>query len=319
VSTPIPVRTVDGSLQQFPLNFRNQIFHSFVDSFSRDEEDSGLSVKLVIAGSGERYKVGDRMHLVSPGRFLVVNHHQRFQCRVRSADAVEGMCFYLDPGTVAEIHDFHRSGHGRMLERGSGKEVPPPTFTEKVFGVSESPLGKFLAAMLPTLRDPKRRQRVDFPQFFLAMAERMVQSQLQTDLLVQNLGNEKPSTREELYRRISLARIYIDEHYLQDIHLDQLAAVSMTSKYHFLRCFKEIYRCSPYQYVLKKRLHHCIQLLQRGKRSLAEIALETGFTDRRALNQAFKKMFGATPTAYREGSWTSTGSHGRREDVPIPQ
>jgi AraC family transcriptional regulator len=239
VSTPIPIRTVDGSLQHLQLNFRNQIFHSFVKSFSKDEEDSGLSVKMVIAGVGEKYRIGDRNHQIVPGRFLVVNHHQRFQCRVQASDAVEGMCFYIDPLAVKEVNHFARAGHRRLLDEVGMGSATTPVFTEKVFGITESPLGNFLQAMTPVLRDAEKRKRVNFEEFFLTMAERLVQSEFQTKLLIDSLKNEKSSTREELYRRISLAKCHIDEQYLQEINLDTLAAVAMTSKYHFLRCFKE--------------------------------------------------------------------------------
>jgi AraC family transcriptional regulator len=302
VSTPIPIRTIDGSLQHLRLNFRNQIFHSFVKSFAKDEEDSGLSVKMVIAGAGERYRIGDRNHQIVPGRFLVVNHHQRFQCRVQANENVEGMCFYIDPAAANEVHHVTRAGHRRLLDECGYIQTAEPVFTEKTFGLTESPLGHFLHAMTPILRDPEKRQRVNFDEFFLTMAEHLVHSESQTKLLIDSLRNEKPSTREELYRRISLAKCHIDEHYLQEINLDTLAEVAMTSKYHFLRCFKEIYHCSPYQYVLQKRLQHSAHLLLRKRHSLTEIALETGFTDRRAFNKAFKKMYGTLPTAFKRES-----------------
>ncbi|MBK9452696.1 MAG: helix-turn-helix transcriptional regulator [Bacteroidetes bacterium] len=299
MSTPIPIRTVDGSLQHLRLNFRNQIFHSFVTSFAKDEEDSGLSVKMVIAGTGERYKIGERNHQIVPGRFLVVNHHQRFQCRVQANEAVEGMCFYIDPASVQEVNHFARAGHRRMLDEAGNVNSTTPVFTEKVFGLTESTLGNFLQAMTPILRDSEKRKRVNFDEFFITMAEHLVHSEFQTKLMIDSLKNEKPSTREELYRRISLAKCHIDEHYLQELNLDTLAEVAMTSKYHFLRCFKEIYHCSPYHYVLQKRLQHTAHLLLKDRHSLTEIALETGFTDRRAFNKAFKKMYGTLPTAFR--------------------
>ena len=248
----------------------------------------------------EKYRIGDRTHHVSAGRFLVVNHHQRFQCRVQSAETVEGMCFYIDPAAAEEIYHVQTAGHRKMLDHGTERPSAPALFTEKVFGLGESPLGSFLSAMTPCLRDPELRQRVDFESFFVTMAERLVESQHQTELLIGSLTNEKASTREELYRRMSLARTYIDERYLQEISLDELAEVAMTSKYHFLRCFKEIYRCAPYQYVLHKRLQHGAALLLQKERSLTEVALETGFTDRRAFNKAFRKTFGILPAAFKE-------------------
>lgn len=262
-------------------------------SFARDENDSGLSVKLAINGN-ERYRIGSRTHNVTAGRFLVINTHQSFECRVKSNEVVEGMCFYLDPEAIQDIRNCTTFGHSNILDQkvqASNNDL----FIEKVFGLSETELGNFLQKMLPVLRNPSLRTHINFEEFFLQMAEMMVKSEKGVKQLIGNLKNEKPSTREELYRRLSLARTHIDEHFLEELNLDQLADVAMTSKYHFLRCFKEIYHCAPYQYVIQKRLAFAIELLKSREMNLTEIATETGFTDRRAFNKSFKRHFGVLP------------------------
>ncbi len=297
LKTTLPIQVVDSSLQDLQLNFKNQIFHSFVTEFARDENDSGLSVKLAINGL-ERYRIGSRMHNVNSGRFLVVNQHQNFECRVKSKDIVEGLCFYLDPKIVREIQACHHLGNSGMLDQEDKCLSLSPVFTEKVFGLSESPLGEFLQQMLPVLRDPQMRAKINYDLFFTQMAEALLKSEKRVNRLMNNLKNEKSSTREELYRRVSLARIYIDEHYLEDLNLNKLAEIAMTSKYHFLRSFKEIYHASPYQFVLKKRLKYGAELLKQGNYKLSEIAAETGFTDRRAFNKSFRSHFGVLPSEY---------------------
>lgn len=281
------------------MNFKNQIFHSFVTKFARDENDSGLSVKLAINGL-ERYRIGSRMHNVKAGRFLVVNEHQNFECRVKSKEIVEGLCFYLDPNVVQEAQTYNELGHSGMLANGGTKAQATRAFTEKVFGLGETRLGEFLGQMLPALRNPELRARINYELFFIQMTEALVESEKGVNRLMNNLKNEKPSTREELYRRVSLARIYIDEHYLEELNLSKLAEIAMTSKYHFLRSFKEIYNASPYQFVLQKRLKYGAELLRKGDHNLSEIATETGFTDRRAFNKSFKSHFGMLPSAFGE-------------------
>jgi AraC family transcriptional regulator len=294
----LPIRTVDGSLQLLSLNFKNQIFHSLVHQFARDENDSGLSVKMVVNGH-EKYRIGNRFHNITSGHFLVVNEHQQFECRVKSPEIVEGLCFYLEPQTVADIRHCKEAGHERLLSEAGQHSNGQAYFTEKVYGLGDSPLGNFLHQMAPVLRNDQLRQSVDFDAFFLTMAEKLVETQIETHQLMGRLKNEKPSTREEIFRRMSMARDYIEAHFLEELSLDTLAEVALTSKYHFLRCYKEVYGLSPYQYVLQKRLQHGLMLLQNGHQSLTEIALETGFTDRRAFNKAFKKAFGVLPSGSR--------------------
>ncbi|MEM7040931.1 MAG: AraC family transcriptional regulator, partial [Bacteroidota bacterium] len=131
-------------------------------------------------------------------------------------------------------------------------------------------------------------------------SEHLIASHLEVQGQIRHMNQEKPSTREELFRRVSNARNYVDEHFLEDLNLDDLASLANLSKYHFLRCFKQVYGHSPYQYVIARRLQHGRELVRQNQHSLTEIAYLTGFSDRRAFNKAFKKAYGLGPTDYRK-------------------
>jgi AraC-like DNA-binding protein len=293
------IRQVGNDFANSNLNFRNMVFHSRVTDFSRDETDSGLSIKLVLEGC-ETYTLDNTPHHIRPGNFLVVNEHQQFKCRVRSSQVVEGLCIYLDPALVKEVCAEAQYGYSGMLEGRESENGGEMNFVEKVYGLGENNLGKFLGDMSLQLRDPRARRHIDYGKFFRKLAENMVSSQREVSQLLGNLEMERPATRREVFRRVSVARNYIDEHYLEDISLDLLAEMAFLSKYHFLRCFKQVYAQSPYQYVLYRRLEKGKELLRKSSHSLSEIAWLSGFTDRRAFNKAFRKAVGVSPAAYRE-------------------
>ncbi len=293
------IRAVGNESQYTSLNYRDKILHSHTTQFARDETDSGLSLKYVVHGE-ERYKIGHQWHRITDGRFLLVNEHQQFQCRVESSAVVEGICIYPDPAMVYEVVHARRVGHQALLDSGAHLAAQPQVyFFEKIYGLQENAAGRYLQEMIPLLRDDACRAAMDGKVFFTALAERLAESIDEVDLLLERLAHERKATRDEIFRRVSMARQYIDAHYLEELSLEHLAAVAAFSKYHFLRCFKQVYGMAPYQYVLHLRLSAASRQLRLGRMSLTEIAEVTGFGDRRAFNKAFRKAYGVAPADYR--------------------
>ena len=55
-----------------------------------------------------------------------------------------------------------------------------------------------------------------------------------------------------LYRQIVQAKLYIDQHYAENIDVQNIAYQAHFSKFHFLRLFKSIYGKTPHQYSPKR-------------------------------------------------------------------
>lgn len=92
-------------------------------------------------------------------------------------------------------------------------------------------------------------------------------------------------------------RDYLRDHYAENPTLEQLAALVNLSPYHLLRLFRQQIGLPPHQYLSHIRLHRAKQLLTSG-RPIAEVAVETGFTDQSHLTKHFKRVFGVTPGHY---------------------
>lgn len=291
------IRRVGPELSERQLNFRNRIFHSFVTTFDKSEFDSGLSIKYVVSGE-ERYTINNKTFKVTAGRFLIVNHHQQFICKVSSPEPVEGFCFYLDPEQVAQI--YNRYQPAATFAAKDHLPTKPLRFMEKLYSVHENELGQYLLELAPQLRQEQLNPYLDFKVIFQKLAEKIVLSQLEIDDRLANIQNTRKTTRIEIFKRVSRVRNYIDDNFLEDINLEDLASLAFLSKYHFLRCFKHVYGISPYQYVIQRRLVHSQTLLDNSQKTLSEIAYQTGFIDRRAFNRAFRKAFGHLPAEYRQ-------------------
>jgi AraC family transcriptional regulator len=76
------------------------------------------------------------------------------------------------------------------------------------------------------------------------------------------------------------------------------AAVGLHANY-LARMFRKFYRCSVGEYARRLRLEHAARELAGTEKSLAQVAVESGFYDQSHFTHAFKRRFHMTPTAFR--------------------
>lgn len=98
-----------------------------------------------------------------------------------------------------------------------------------------------------------------------------------------------------------LARLidHIKEHLAQNLSLDDLAAQTGLTKYHFMRCFKASTGRSPLQYVTELRVAQARRLLQTTALTMDAVARQSGFSSADHLARVFGKATGLSPRAYR--------------------
>ena len=92
---------------------------------------------------------------------------------------------------------------------------------------------------------------------------------------------------------------YISTHCAQKLTLENVAAYSGYSKYHFARMFKAYSGMSFYDFFLRQRVLLCEKLLSDPTLSVTEVALRSGFGSIATFNRIFKQYEKMTPTEYR--------------------
>ncbi len=97
--------------------------------------------------------------------------------------------------------------------------------------------------------------------------------------------------------RLTLVRERIEECIGDTITVAGLAAIVGLSPAHFAREFKQRTDETVHGYVLRRRLERARELLM-ADNAVASAALECGFADQAHLSRAFKKRFGASPSAF---------------------
>lgn len=120
-------------------------------------------------------------------------------------------------------------------------------------------------------------------------------------LLVQRSWEErKPTVSSYLQEEIDYARKYFNEHYNEDISIEEYAQSRGMSVSWFLRNFKQMTMKSPMQYILTIRINNAVSLLETTDYNVTEISTIIGYDNPLYFSRIFKKQNGVSPSDYRK-------------------
>jgi AraC-like DNA-binding protein/quercetin dioxygenase-like cupin family protein len=92
---------------------------------------------------------------------------------------------------------------------------------------------------------------------------------------------------------------YIQEHYAQELTLDEIAEHVNICKSECCRYFKKYMKITIFDYILFLRIRNSLPLLKEGE-SVTKIASMTGFSTPAYYGQIFKRYMGCSPSRYRK-------------------
>ncbi|MDF2921210.1 MAG: hypothetical protein K0R57_124 [Paenibacillaceae bacterium] len=106
-------------------------------------------------------------------------------------------------------------------------------------------------------------------------------------------------TNSKRNREMKRVTDWIEEHYAEDIHLEQLAGLSGVSLPHLHTLFKQYADKTPYQFIQARRLQEAKILLASTLLPVKEVAARSGFRDVGNFCRVFKQSSGATAQEFR--------------------
>jgi len=111
---------------------------------------------------------------------------------------------------------------------------------------------------------------------------------------------KKKKTQAEYFRRINMALEFIEQQLDQNIRLEDVAAVSHFSPYHFHRIFHALVGETVNDYISRKRMEKGARMLMcKPDMNISAIALAGGFSSSANFAKAFKLYFGVSPSEFR--------------------
>lgn len=128
-------------------------------------------------------------------------------------------------------------------------------------------------------------------------------------LLTKQVQLNIPKQQAPTDKRMLFLLKYIENHYHEEITLDDISSSVHISKSECLRYFKKYLQTTPYQYLISYRISVAAKLLSSTDMSVGDISLEVGFRQMSHFGKYFKEKTGCTPKEYRK-------SHGNEYNNP---
>jgi AraC-like DNA-binding protein len=111
---------------------------------------------------------------------------------------------------------------------------------------------------------------------------------------------DKATLKQEITdKRIKKALRYIRENINKNLRINDLADMCSLNRDHFTRLFKKEMKCTPMQYIIRKKIEKAQLLLVSGEESMKNIAYDLSFDDVSHFYHSFKKTTGMLPVAFR--------------------
>lgn len=98
---------------------------------------------------------------------------------------------------------------------------------------------------------------------------------------------------------LGLALAYINEHFCEQLTLDDIIEAAHMTKTNFINVFKASYNMTTWDYINIKRIDRAMKLLSSTSLTIIDIATRCGYNNTANFNRIFRKITGITPKLYR--------------------
>lgn len=243
--------------------------------------------KIVILLSGRvDYTVEGTTYALSPWDVLLVRHHMIHKALIDKSEPYDRIIIYIDPTSLeryapsAGLMDCFASAEKRRycLMRPD---------TDKCGELSKQ-LIRLEAAVADNDFGAQIMRSTQLVQLMVIL-NRIMQTDTASEVSASDCDD-----------KIARALSYINENLGSELSIDELAALSYLSRYHFMRLFKSQTGYTVHNYIRQKRLNQAARLIREG-RSAVSAAAECGFSDYSTFHRAFTKTFGVSPGKLKNG------------------
>ena len=255
----------------------------------------GISIKYVYAGA-EDYIVNGRKFKVSKGEYLLGNSFSEGTAKIESRELVKGTCINLKPGILSEVLAAYKYPDGEQPDPELNNYFTSAAFFENKYEAEQTRLGRFLLSVAKNLDEDPTFQHQFMDSFFYQLAENIILDSRVVAGQLKSIHAIRAVTRKELYRKTLRGKAFIDHHFCAALDIKLIAREANLSEYHFFRLFKSVFKVTPYQYIISRRLELARQLIEKKEHRLTEIAEITGFSDIQNFSKAYKNKFGFAPS-----------------------
>ncbi len=252
------------------------------------EHYTGLGVVAIIKGKGHFF-VNDEKICLDENAFCVVNRGSRL-----SFDIIE-------EGTFLSLLYFDSKLSALLSQSLFHQELEPQDFTliEHIHFMNAS-LKNHFNLLIDLGGSCASFHHLKTDMLVRSILEDIISENLNAIRTSRKIPVVKRTTRVDLYKRLSMARGWLEQHYYHPIQIEQLANIAMLNSEHFLRLFKKAFGITPHQLLINLRIQKAKSLLEGADLSIAEICHKVGYESISSFSGLFKQKTGYTPSQYRK-------------------
>ncbi len=255
-----------------------------------------LSVKCAFNGK-ENYRFSKKAYAVSDNSFLLLNEGNVYASYINADIEVESLSLNFNKNNIEMLKTIFQSTTDSLLEDPFVYAKGSLNFFDKLYEYTPTFLNYINLFRLELQQLKPDKNKLNELMYFSLIE--LVHLNKQTSSEIEEICAKKRSTREELYKRLNVAKDYISSCYQEDITLSELGNLCFLSPVYLLREFKRFFNVTPHQYLTCVRLGEATKLLSTTEKPISEIITEVGFSDISSFNRLFKRNFSYSPGAYR--------------------
>ena len=258
-----------------------------------------LSVKCMFNGRA-LYRADRAWFAVDESGYLVLNDQQPYEIHIDSPTQVESFIVFFPRRWSEEVLASLTLAPEKLLDEPEGRPTQPAYFFERF-----TPHDAWVSPLLRTLRHAHKRGPLPdawVEQTLRELLAGMLQAQNESRRERKNLPAQRPTTREELWRRLNRGRDFIHAQLEAPLTLSQIASAAQLSPFHFLRGFKQLFQMTPHDYLSACRVERAKFLLERTDLPITEICFCVGFESLGSFSSWFTRLAGSSPRAWRRSN-----------------
>jgi AraC-like DNA-binding protein len=256
-----------------------------------------LSIKCAFGGR-EYYHFKNHSLAVSDENFLILNEGTLYRSSIRSDKPTESFTLNFTGENIRQVCSCFQSDSQGLLDNPFYFSSASVRFIEKLYTHN-----KMLSGDLFQLRKMIRNKTQPPHSYIEPMYNilgNMILLNKHTDIEIEQVIAKRRSSKEELHKRLHLAKDYMASCFHENISLAELSKLCYLNPYHLLREFRKNFRITPHQYLMQQRMKEAKKLLLGSEKSISEIGGFLAFCDLSSFSKFFKKYSGYSPENFRK-------------------
>jgi AraC family transcriptional regulator len=277
---------------------RNTLISSFRTWHSPHVHVLSASVKFAIRGEID-VETRRGTYRLNHRRFLFVNAYEPYTFQIAPKSAAQTCSLFFRSRFLASLQHALTGNDDRLLDRipDDGELSAHLEYPEALIPATSHAVGARLHGLF-------HAWQAGGSQYCLAdrvrdVGEALVRLRSRASSEMEGIAAAKRSTREELYRRVQIAALFVRENYTKDIDLNEVARVAGMAPHHLHRTFRAANGVTLHQWIVRLRLDEAKRLVQETDMPISTVCHRVGYASLPSFTTLFRSHFGRPPAAFR--------------------